>query len=77
MMAGVGDGVRARVRAGAELGLRLSISCMKGLSGGVGAESSANKGSCIPVSAFSLLSATSCRARFFRYSGPETRDTWH
>lgn len=50
-MTGVGEGVRAEV----ELGLRLSSSFMKGLSGGVGRESSANKGSCIPVSAFSLL----------------------
>lgn len=66
-MTGVGEGVRAEV----ELGLGVSISCMKGLSGGVGRESSVNKGSCIPMSVFSLLSATSCRARFFRYSGPE------
>lgn len=50
-MTAVGEGVRAEV----ELGLRLSSSFMKGLSGGVGRESSANKGSCIPVSAFSLL----------------------
>ncbi len=72
-MTAVGEGVRAEV----ELCLRLSISCKKGLSGGVGRESSADKGSCIPVSAFSLLSATSCKARFFIYSGPERHHVMH
>lgn len=72
-MTAVGEGVRAEV----EPGLRLSISCMKGLSGGVGMESSSNKGLCIPVSAFSLLSATSCKARFFIYSGPEGHHVMH
>lgn len=64
---GLGDGVRA----GLMLGFRLSISCMKGLSGGM--ISSARSDSCMSVSAFSLLSAISCNARFFRYSGPERR----
>lgn len=62
--AGQGEGVR--VRRGAEPGRRWSI----GLSGGVGGRSSASCGSCNMGSAFSLFSAISCSARFFRYSGP-------
>lgn len=64
---GLGEGVRP----GEDSGMRWSSSFMTGLSGGVGSgSSSANSGSCITGSVFSLPSMASCNALFFRYSGP-------
>ena len=55
LMPRLGEGVRA----GVDTGIRLSSSCITGLSGGVGGGSSAKRGSCMIVSAFSMPSTIS------------------